>query len=96
MIRLAIGARVEVAFIVTYGNRSEGLVLAETATDWVTWHVYQTPDPEVWDAQAGHYFRKDKADPGAVRQEAERNFGKRLSHILTANAYDGLKESCEP
>jgi hypothetical protein len=91
------------------GYKPNGLCLAETETDWVTWRIYwdgviSNPNiagcEEVWEAEVGHYFPKLPAglehDPGAARQLAELDFGKRLAHLLTANSYEGLKETCEP
>ena len=93
--KLENGATAHTAFIEVpqYGDkRPEGLVLAETVTDWVTWNIYKRPD-EYWIAEAGHYFPKLEDSSGA-RQRAEVNFGERLAIHLSANAYFGLKTKC--
>jgi len=97
MIWLANGATLEFAYVRQggLGLKPNGLCLAETTTDWVTWRIWQDSGQRVWEAEVGNYFQKG-GDPGAARQKAEIDFGKRLAALLTANSYEGLKETCEP
>ena len=92
MIQLSNGAKVHAAFIqpASPGMKPNGVVFAETETDWCTWSIYWDGDStmddtdeglthEVWEAETGYYYQK--SDPGAQRL-AQLNFGFRLGGML--------------
>jgi hypothetical protein len=103
--KLSNGAKIHFAYHGDGGGgyKPNGLCLAETDTDWVTWRIYwdgtvSNPNiagcEEVWEAETGRYFPKG-SDGGAARQLAEIDFGARLAYLITANSYQGLREICE-
>lgn len=92
MIHLTNGAKVLAAFIVpaTPGMKPNGLVLAETETDFVTWSIYwdgkttgddQGQTHELWECETGHYFQKSASYMQADR-EGQIDFGLRLARLL--------------
>jgi hypothetical protein len=99
MIKLANNAKVLAAYVTIpdTGGRSSGLVLAETETDFVTWNIWCGDEVrDIYEADTGHYFHKrGEMERGADRQEAEIDYGRRLSRHITANMYNGMQRSEE-
>lgn len=81
--------------------KPSGLVLAETATDWVTWLVHWDGDTiqdergqihEVWEAESGHYYQKSMPIlVGNPKDQAEFDFGLRLKYMLTYQTKRGVE-----
>jgi len=103
MIRLSNGATVHAAYLLPArpGMKPSGLVLAETATDWVTWAVYWEGDTtgddegqthEQWEAETGHYFQKSMPhSQGDPEDLARFDFGLRLRRHLTYTIQRGIE-----
>lgn len=107
MIKLSNGATVHAAFLLPagLGTKPHGVVLAETPTDWVTWHVYDDGDFvisdevdtlsqawEVWEAETGHYFQKSMPETqGNSELMARFDYGLRLRRFLESTILDGVK-----
>ncbi len=101
MIRLNNCEKVHAAFILpaSPGMKPNGLVLAETTNDWVTWNIYwdgeTTGDEEgqtheLWQAECGHYFQKSATYLDAQRM-AENDFGHRLMRLLPTPALETVR-----
>lgn len=100
MIHLSNGEKVLAAYIVpaSPGMKPNGLVLAETETDWVTWSVYwdgeTTGDDhgqthELWEAETGHYWTKSSHTIESKRM-AERDFGLRLQRFIPTQSREAI------
>lgn len=76
------------------GGRATGVVLAETASDFVTWNVWQGAEGAlVYEADTGHYVTKrGEMERGEDRQRAELDYGKRLLRHITANMFMGIQD----
>lgn len=100
--------KVHAAFILpaSPGVKPHGLVLAETATDWVTWNIYWDGDlkfddegtdggltHELWEAECGHYFQKSMPESqGDPQRLAHYDFGLRLRRLLNIHQWAGVKQ----
>lgn len=109
MIKLSNGATVHAAFLLPagFGTKPHGVVLAETPTDWVTWHVYDNGEFvindevatearawEVWEAETGHYFQKSMSRLDTMpdpKMMAEFDYGLRLKRFFNDHILSGVK-----
>src|SRR5690606_13875864 len=99
-------AKVLAAYVMpaSAGMKPNGVVLAETATDWVTWNIYwdggvwadlenEGQLHEAWECETGHYFQKSMhPSQGDPKTLAEFDFGLRLRHLLTQAALRGIDD----
>ena len=108
MITLTNGAEVHAAYVLPAGAgmKPNGLVLAETDTDWVVWNIYwdgelQKPDDvsetqspgELWECETGSYFQKAcPPSMGDPKKLAELAFGLKLRRLLTEQMAAGVRE----
>jgi hypothetical protein len=103
MIKLSNGATVHAVFLLPagLGTKPHGVVLGETGTDWVTWHVYddgkfvindeittRAGASEVWEAEMGHYFQKSGFESERM---ARFDYGLRLRRFLSEDTLSGVK-----
>lgn len=102
MIKLSNGATVHAAYLLPagLGTKPHGVVLGETPTDWVTWHVYwdgefvisENEGHEVWEAETGHYFQKAYTQNGNNPELMARfDYGLRLRRFIESSILDGVK-----
>lgn len=100
MIRLSNQAEVHAAFLLpaSPGMKANGLVLAETEHDWVTWTIHQDPGQLIWDCETGHYFQKNMLNNpgmGDPKQLAHFDFGFRVRRIVNIHMLTGMQHSLE-
>lgn len=107
MLRLSNGARVICAYIqpASSGVKPNGIVLAETETDWVVWSIHwdgeweddEDPDDtgpvahELWQADGGDYHQKSQSGKLNVRMAAEFQFGLKLKRLLQESMLKGIR-----